>query len=227
MSIRYRRFFFTFLLIGFLASLSFTACKKPETQKQDQVKKEEPVQTGGRIENLFGAATVNGKPAKVGQIIKSGDLIELKPRAVCDVMLQKNLSIVRLKAGARLKIKELSEKSAGLSLERGWMAGYAVRGRDIRVHTPTAIASVRGTALCMKVVNPNNVYACTCNGKIHYDFGKNGKATDSAAHHKAFHYVKAGGKITRKPGGMKFHGDEALNALAGKLGRKIDWKKAE
>ncbi|MBX7058546.1 MAG: FecR domain-containing protein [Leptospirales bacterium] len=95
--------------------------------------------------------------ASIGQELTQSDIIITGVDSSADLAIQ-GFGVVKVGASTRLAIQKLSQDAsaaqAELKLERGNVASFINRqnGRDsYAVHTPTAIAGVRGTAFLVSV----------------------------------------------------------------------------
>ncbi|MCR9143255.1 MAG: FecR family protein [bacterium] len=133
---------------------------------------------GARIVRLLGKARVKSapaagqsakwQPAKIGQTIRNGDLIETGPGS--RMIIQLRGTQIRLAARTQTRIDNLLDRSreSRVHLQKGF-AWFKVNGkqqpRGFRVSTPTAIASVRGTKFSLAETD-QGALSCVCEGVV-------------------------------------------------------------
>lgn len=181
-----------------------------------------------RLQEVTGTVLVNGKPARVGDIMSHGDSIETGADSSVHLLLEKRGGL-SLRAYSRLRLDH-KEKKLSLGLERGDLitAFHKIKANeDISVVTPTAVAGVRGTHFFIKVHHDDHVYVCTCNGKVHYQgHGHDEGHVVEAGHHAAHHYRRVNGVVERALGEMEHHENHELERTAQLIGKEIAWKKS-
>lgn len=201
------RSFILLILLGFLTFPQIGQCE-----------------INGHIIDIEGDVAVNEKPAKIGDKIRYGDRVVTGKEASCIIKVSDD-SIIQIKNDARMtfNISEV-EKESAISLLSGWFAAI-LKNKHVSIHTPTAVAGIRGTIVCIKVESDVSTYTCTCNGTIDYSArGDKAVQTITAVHHKARYFLKMNdGKIVSTPGHMRYHQDSDIEALAEKIGLSINW----
>jgi hypothetical protein len=193
-------------------------------------KQEKDTSINGKVIFKAGEVTINDKPASNGSILKAGDILKTSGGdSLCEFQVG-DKNIFRLKGEGEL-VYNFKEDTPHLRINSGWLAGVArykklLKG-DFEINTPTLTASVRGTSFCMKVEDPKSVYFCTCNGTIELEDSKgNNRHVDTFAHHGARRYKTApDGSIQSAKADMLYHGDDAIDSLAEKIGVTVDWTK--
>jgi hypothetical protein len=211
---------------------SFIFCKQQEqtsTPAQTQAQTQTTEEFKAVITTYSGKVTLNGQPVTRGSIIKSGDVLETDPAGSCEIMI-KDKNILMLKGGK--VVFNVKGSNNTIQLERGWFAGvtkqkFTEQG-EFNISTPTALAGVRGTSFCIKVIKPAETYFCVCNGVIRLKGqGQEESAAETvrAAHHQSKKFVKdANGKIkVINNAGLLFHDDNSVNAMAKKIGVTVNW----
>ena len=90
------------------------------------------------------------------------------------------------------------------------------------------MAGVRGTCFLVKVEDDNNTYICCCNGAIHLE-GAGGEFTRNLAapHHREVRITRSGTGLSMTAAPMLYHTDEDVEAIAARIGEKIDWTKID
>lgn len=179
-------------------------------------------ETNGIVSYIDGAVSINGETAKTDDIVGRGDKILTGRDSACEITISDN-SIIRIQSDSEILFNVDETSNSAIDILKGWFSGVFQK-RDVLIRTPTSVAGIRGTALCIKIENENSTYTCTCNGKIHWR-GKGHEEDElvSAPHHKARRYQIADGKTSIEDVGLLYHSDEALEQLARKINVKIDW----
>jgi hypothetical protein len=182
---------------------------------------------------IEGDVTMNGSPAAIGDDVQPGALITTGKDSVCQVVFNTK-NIVHLESGTTLRFdgKALSH---GATLQKGAVAMVlrnlvAVPGDELRftIRTSTAVAGVRGTCFFIDVEDENNTYICACNGAIHLE-GDGGQFTQNLAssHHREVRVSRTATGISVNAAPMAYHTDGDVEAVAARIGEKIDWTKID
>jgi hypothetical protein len=178
--------------------------------------------TEGRVLLLTGTVTRNGEALAVDAAVKQGDRIETAESSSVEIAFAKGL-IMRL--GANTKAI-LDLQASQVQLNKGWFAAVKnANEQKLEVVTPTAVAAVRGTSLCMKVESETSTYACTCNGTVHFHADGIAEEAVTAAEHSAMRFVKEGESIKKQEAGLEFHDNKGIETLAKKIDHPLDWTK--
>lgn len=221
----------SFAIILFAGFFTFIQCKKEVPASSSTTQQQTPVQEEFKavITTYNGKVTLNGKPVTRGTIIKNGDVLETDAAGSCEMMI-KDKNIFSLKGGKM--VFNITRNINSIQVERGWFAGitkqkFTEQG-EFSITTPTAVAGIRGTAFCMKVIRPEETYFCVCNGIIRLKGqGQEEQAAETvrSAHHTSKKFVKdASGKIKVIPNaGLLFHDDRGVEAMAKKIGVTVNW----
>ncbi|MEQ9366817.1 MAG: FecR family protein [Leptospirales bacterium] len=164
-----------------------------------------------RIVRLLGKARVKSapaagkpavwRPAKIGQAIHNGDLIETGPGS--RMIIQLRGTQIRLAARTQTRIDNLLDRSreSRVHLQKGF-AWFKVNGkqqpRGFRVSTPTAIASVRGTKFSLAETD-QGALSCVCEGVVDMRsiVGGPAKPDDAVAAGASYSYDEGGGKLAK------------------------------
>ncbi len=206
-----------------ILSIGIVSCKK--TEKQPKLEKYK-----GILISVIGKVTVNGKPAKKYHIINKEDKI---------ATAAKSSFVLKVGEKSVFKVNEKSElvfsigpNSNNLKLNKGWMAGVSkskfTDSGTFYVSTPSVVAGVRGTSMCLKVEDSKNTYFCVCNGSIWLKgVGSEDEDKVKAKHHtdRRFTIQDDGTVKVTKPDKMLYHTDKTIEALGKIVGVKIDWTK--
>lgn len=182
----------------------------------------------GRVSFLVGKVILDGKPAKVGQMVRPGAVISTKGNSLCEVIFD-DKNIVRVNPGSSV-VMHISKTVRRIEIQSGGVASVLKKlTKDgFAIQTPTTAASIRGTSFFIKVEDPQNTYLCDCNGIITVqDINKKTKRKISASHHKAVRITRKGDTIVINDAGMKYHRDANIEKLAQKIGVTIDWNSVD
>lgn len=124
-----------------------------------------PVATNtGKIIQLVGMVSVNGKPAKVGASVSRGDTLETGHDSRATISLPDG-SAIRLTHTTRMILTELG-MTTWLSLLKGGLLSAVHRGTNFRVNSPQVIAAVHGTVFYIESSSMKPNYACICEGSV-------------------------------------------------------------
>jgi hypothetical protein len=182
---------------------------------------------------LEGDVTLDGVPASVGDTVVAGATIRTAADALCQVVFNTR-NIVHMTGGTVLRF-DPNQLSRGATLEKGAIAMVlrnlsAVKGSDIRfsVKTSTTVAGVRGTCFFVKVEDDNNTFICCCNGAVHLE-GDGGAFAQNlrSSHHQEIRVTRAQSGLSVGAAPMLYHTDGDVEAIAARIGEKIDWTKVD
>lgn len=173
-----------------------------------------PVRPG--MHRLSGQVTVNGKPAREGMPIGSGDTIVTGPGSEAiyvvgqDAFLQRDNSTVSL-VGEGVK--------TGLSIFTGKLLSVFGKGEK-RIETATATIGIRGTG-CYIESAPEKVYFCLCYGQAEVVPLADPKQAEriETRHHDHPIYIHRDGQRMMVPAGVENHSDRELTLLENLVGR--------
>ncbi len=133
-----------FLLLLFFA---LSCGSKPEAQITMQ----------GILTFVKGDAFVNGKPAKSGDIVQQSDILTTKDNGMIIIQIR-DMAMITLRNNTQLKLEKIigsatGERSVDLFLQSGTVFNKIARKdntvQKFQVHTPVAVAGVRGTSFAM------------------------------------------------------------------------------
>ncbi len=176
----------------------------------------------GRVVLIKGSVTANGLPLTMGSAVKQGDEIKTGDASSVEMVFAEGL-ILRFGAGTEAV---LDLKGSQVRLNQGWFAAVKnANDQRLEVATPTAVAAVRGTSLCIKVESNTSTYACTCNGTVHFHADGIPEQAVTASEHQAMRFVKEGDRIKQEPAGLEFHNNAGIETLAKKIDHPLDWTK--
>lgn len=118
---------------------------------------DKPVAPGMR--KISGTVTVNGQPAREGQLVRAGDTVVTGPKSEAiyvigqDAYMQREKSTVSFAAEAAASV---------MRVITGGILSVFGKGAK-RLEVPTATIGIRGTG-CYIEANPKTVYFCLCYG---------------------------------------------------------------
>ncbi len=159
-----------------------------------------------RIKSSASAKPDNWRPAKIGDYVRNGDLIETGPGS--RLIIQHRGTQIRLAARTQTRLDNLLDRGreSRVHLQKGF-AWFQVNGkrspRGFRVTTPTAIASVRGTKFSLAETD-QGALSCVCEGVV--DMRSTGGGGARAARNRA-DQVAAGASYTYNEDGSKLAKD--------------------
>lgn len=216
----YRAFFPVLLLV--LVGPVLAAAASPDT-----------VSAQGTIVYLDGTATVDARPAGVGDVIPLGATIRTAAASELEVVFR-DRNILRLGELTTLVFNP-GNLQVGSSLQQGSLAlvlknlvNGASADHNFYIRTPSTAAGVRGTLFFIKVEDPSTTYVCVCNGVVQLADGSQvGTLNVRSAHHTAYRFSGTGGTPTVSPAPLLYHSDADMEALAAKVGVTVDWTEAQ
>jgi hypothetical protein len=180
-----------------------------------------------------GTVTLNGAPASVGDEVPAGALVQTGADSICQIVFNAR-NIIHVAANTALKL-DPAVVSRGATLQRGTIAmvlrnlgpGRPGEAR-FTVRTTNAVAGVRGTCFLVKVEDDNNTYVCCCNGAIHLE-STSGEFTRNLAapHHREVRITRSDTGLAMTAAPMLYHSDADVEAIAARIGEKIDWTKID
>jgi len=186
----------------------------------------------GTIIYVEGEVAVNGLPAQIGEKVDANATIKTEADGRC-VITFGGENILQVLPGS-LAVLNLSSIGRGVQVESGSVAAVLKRlaptetGNRFQIDTPTAVAGIRGTALFVKVISPEESYVCVCNGSIALQDNTGANAqTLTAAHHSAVRFIRSGRVVEVERASLLYHTDAQMNALAKWIGHTIDWSKPD
>ncbi|HKI97040.1 MAG TPA: hypothetical protein VKB51_01075 [bacterium] len=185
---------------------------------------------GGKVKELVGQASANGKALRVGDKVASGALVKVAPGGRCVVSLEDG-SIFTVFGGSTLELL-LSEMSAGvLNLVAGALLLVVNTGGRYLVAGSTASFGIKGTVVYRQVFSPEqhtgqsmdglvqiptgfSDYFCTCHGQVEWLLsGRNTPYAQTNAQHHDAYYVNPADPTVRLHAPMLNHNDEEIRRL--------------
>jgi hypothetical protein len=174
---------------------------------------------------IVGRVTLNGRPAREGDLVRPGDVVATGPDARATFVAGTDAYLLR--AGARLEIPD-AEMGDGnhvlmrIRLTAGRLMGV-FGGEGRLVETPTAVAGIRGTGLYVEA-EAERAYICACYGivRVRAAASPGIERTVQTRHHEQPLYVfgRGGAEDWIVDAPMKNHSDAELRMLEGLVNRK-------
>lgn len=185
----------------------------------------------GTVVYLEGDVQVNGAPAELGQKISGSFSVNTGPESVCEITFG-GKNIVRINPDT-VTVVNLAQQVPEINLKTGGVASVLrkldkIAGSDsFRIRTGNAVAGVRGTVFFVQA-DANQTYVCACNGSVRtIDASGSNEHTIVASHHQAKVYRSSGSSTAVEDAGMLWHDDATMEALAARIGEKIDWTRID
>jgi hypothetical protein len=200
------------------------------TPGSDQGVSESPVTPAitrsGRIDFLTGDVRVDGASAEIGASLSRGSLVQTGPDGLVDIVFGDG-NALRIEENTELTL-DLADPSKGLDISRGTVAAVFEGLESIgtgpsdtfRIHTPSTVAGVRGTAFFVRIEDADRTYVCTCHGVM--EFTEQG-LTVRAARHAATRFIRRDGVVVAEEAPELYHDSDSLNAVADVAGVTIAW----
>jgi hypothetical protein len=177
------------------------------------------------IQKLQGEVKVNGIRAKVGKLVKTGDVVTTGPDSLAIIVINRSVYLLR----DNTHVEFSSETSEQFKLQivdvlriiNGKMLSVFDR-RKRSIITQTAVIGIRGTGIYIES-EPERSYICTCYGVADIESKATSQILETVrtTHHEAPRYVYAPGAkqlIAKAP--VKNHTDSELIMLEKYVGRR-------
>jgi hypothetical protein len=175
------------------------------------------------VARVDGSATVNGKLAKVGTPVQSGDRVVTGRGAQVVIVVGKDALLLRDQTAVELKGQ--SEILTTITVASGKV--LAVFGKkDLVVKAAQAAIGIRGTGAYFEV-EPARVYFCLCYGEAVID-GRNmqSRVVKTEHHESPLYLLDDGTTLRAEPGPFLNHSDEELVMLEALVGREPPFMKS-
>ncbi len=182
-----------------------------------------------------GIVTMDGKTIEAGTVIVDGSLLETDSSGFAEMVFNdKNIIKMGPDSAMRLEMKTLKRV---VHVESGTFTAVLrkldkLAGGSLEVRTPNAVAGVRGTSFFARYTpGDTQTYFCTCNGTLEMARADGTlPLTKTANYHDKTIYSGDAASTVLLPIPADFnmgHSSRDLDALAARIGEKIDWTKAE
>ncbi|MDC7225196.1 MAG: FecR domain-containing protein [Spirochaetales bacterium] len=216
-----KKLFFYLILLFFVV---FSVTAGGQTEGSAAV----PQSVDGTVEYFDGNVTVDGVQADFGMKVGYGAIVKTGADSYCEIVFDSK-NIFRIMESTVAEIR-LNVEAPEIQIEKGAFAALFTKlekltsNESLKVRTQTTVASIRGTAFFVKVLDPETTYVCLCNGELDLaeDDGSNA-GTYSSGHHTAVYFKEADGETEVTDAPMLYHNDEDMDSLAKHIGEKINW----
>lgn len=182
----------------------------------------------GVVEYLDGDVTINDERADFGMIVPFGAVVATGPESYCEIVFDRK-NIFRIQESTVAEIK-LSPSNPEIEIRQGTFAALFNKleaftsDEPFRVRTQTAVASVRGTAFFVKILDPETTYICICNGELDVSApGAEDAQHISSGHHKAVYLRSVNGVSSTEEAPMLYHSDDDMETLGEHINEDIGW----
>lgn len=168
------------------------------------------------IGSFSGQVTVNGKPARLGLLVNSGDLVKTGPASQVVLVIDQDAFLLR--ENTQVSFRH-GENIPLLQILSGKILSVMAKNRPRNITTTTANLGIRGTGFYIEA-EPERTYLCTCYGSVELGPANHAaRETVTTKHHEAPRYIydRAEQAIVAAP--MINHSDSELVLLEGLVGR--------
>jgi hypothetical protein len=175
-----------------------------------------------QVHRLEGTATVNGRPAKAGTPVKTGDRIATGASSRAVVVLGQDAFLLREKTiiEARGRGDTLSE----LLISGGKVLSVFSK-KPVSIKASTATIGIRGTGAYLEVAE-KSVYFCLCYGEAVLQGPGMADKVVKTTHHEQPMIIHADGPaMTADPAKFANHSDDELILLESLVGREPPFMK--
>jgi len=125
------------------------------------------VQASAIVLFKVGSVTADGKELQIGDSLKGGMLLKVGPKSLCDLQIKESASSVLIRIKEKTDYRLLGTKQDGQrSYNSRVTTGKAIfkisrlnSKENINIHTPTSIASVRGTKFGLVAMPDKTTYS--------------------------------------------------------------------
>jgi hypothetical protein len=178
------------------------------------------------INTLTGTATVNGKPAQVGTLVKPGDKVATGRASQAVVVVGKDVYMLR--ENSQVTFEESRDQPGVLEnvlIATGKVLSVfekrGVGSKPVRLSAQSATIGIRGTG-CYLEIHPGKTYFCLCYGEAAIDGGGMAQTrTITTTHHESPVWLDESGSImTVEKASFVNHNDEELIMLEKLAGRE-------
>lgn len=157
----------------------------------------EPEPIVASLGKTAGKVTVNKKPAKEGQELTQGDVVQTKGKKSSADIFMTDGSRIRLGPKAKLELSKV-EKEVSVKLLLGKLYSLITPGTPYEVTTANAVAGVRGTKFFVEEKKAKT-YVCVCEGEVAVKGSKDEGETLVKAGQDSYVQRKKAGEATESP----------------------------
>lgn len=169
------------------------------------------------INQLKGAATVNGRPAIVGMPVTARDRVATGPGSMAVVVIKDDAFLVR--ENTALEFAESGGTLSRLLIQTGRVLSVFGK-KPLVIKAANATIGIRGTGAYLEV-DPDKVYFCLCYGEADLDGPGmvSPKRLNTWHHESPLIITDRGGTMLASPGPVVNHTDDELILLESLVGR--------
>jgi hypothetical protein len=180
-----------------------------------------------------GLVKSGGVHLDIGSRIAKDATLVTGPDSFAEIVFARK-NILRVGPGSVVKL-DLAGLQRQVTLDQGTVGAVLRRlekasGGSLSVRTPTSVAAVRGTTLFAAVDAdaPDETYYCICNGRLELANTDGSNAVPQEAnHHHAVTRKQTASGTEDSARGLRGHDDVSVEAMAGRIGEKMDWSAVE
>jgi hypothetical protein len=171
------------------------------------------------VNRLEGAASVNGRPAKVGTPVAVGDRISTGKASQAVIVVGKDAFMLR--SETIIEVKGSQGVLSEVLISTGKVLSV-FSPKPVAIKAATASIGIRGTGAYIEVNADNSVYFCLCYGDALVDGpGMAGARRVTTKHHEQPLLLRDdGGAMRIEPGPFQNHSDAELILLESLCGRE-------
>lgn len=174
------------------------------------------------VARLDGSATINGREARVGMPVTTGDRVSTGRGSQAVIVVGGDAFLMRSKT-----IIEIGGREGVLSsmlVATGQVLSVFAK-KPVALKAATASIGIRGTG-CYVEVEPSSVYFCLCYGEAIVDGpGMSSKLVKTTHHEQPLVLSEEGGIMRAEPGPFQNHSDAELVMLEALVGREPPFMK--
>ena len=176
------------------------------------------------VNRLEGAASVNGRPAKVGTPVAVGDRVSTERASQAVIVVGKDAFLMRAQTVIEIKGSEGVLKD--LLISSGKVLSVFSQ-KPVAIKAATASIGIRGTGAYIEVNPDNSVYFCLCYGEalVEGPGMANAKLVQTKHHEQPLMLRDDGGIMRIEPGPFQNHSDAELILLESLCGREPPFTK--
>ena len=167
------------------------------------------------VNRVRGEATVNGRPAKQGMLVRAGD--EVATGADAEIVFVRERDAMLLRRNGSLEVAK-----SGFRVVTGAVLSVFAPKQRRELRTPTATIGIRGTAVYIEA-EASRTYVCTCYGEAVLEplADPAARETVRTAHHEQPRYIMARGAPRMvAPAPVLNHSDAELEMLEALVARR-------
>lgn len=173
----------------------------------------QPVAPG--IHKLRGSVSLNGRPAKTGELVLRGDSVSTGPDGQAVLVIERDAFLLRENTQVDFGKDALKQT---FRLITGKILSVFAKGEH-RILIPTATIGIRGTGAYLEAVEAERNYFCLCYGETEVETVGGQRASYATTHHEAPRYLYRDPAMKPQRATVINHTDEELIMLEALVGR--------